>query len=262
MLLKAKKSLGQNFLIDKNIVKEIVGLGNIDSKSQVIEIGSGTGNLTREILSKNPKELVLIEKDRMLFDKLKSIFSDKAKIINSDFLKLKDHINLNNSIIFGNLPYNVSTQILTKLISLYQNNNKFLKLILMFQKEVADRIVAKPNTINYGRLSIISQWKLDIEKFKDVNSYCFRPIPKVKSTILVFKPKNNFFKIKKVKNLEHVTNIFFSLRRKMIKKPLGILFNNYSLVSDKLNLNINDRPQKLSPLKFYEICKEYEKLID
>ena len=101
--------------------------------------------------------------------------------------------------------------------------------------------------------------KLDIEKLKDINENCFRPVPKVKSTILIFKPKKNFFKIKHAKNLEHVTNIFFSLRRKMIKKPLSILFNNYDLVSKKLNLNINDRPQKLSPLKFYEICREYER---
>ena len=132
----------------------------------------------------------------------------------------------------------------------------------MFQKEVADRIIAKPNTNNYGRLSIISQWKLDIEKLKDINENCFRPKPKVKSTILIFKPKNNFFKIKNSKNLEHVTNIFFSLRRKMIKKPLSILFGDYDLVSKKLNLNINDRPQKLSPLKFYEICREYERSIN
>ena len=259
MLVRAKKSLGQNFLIDENILKEIVNLGNIDSESQVIEIGPGTGNLTKEIVKKNPKHLILIEKDRFLIDKLNSLFSDKAKIINSDFLELKNQINFNNTIIFGNLPYNVSTQILTKLINLNNTNNKFLKLILMFQKEVADRIIAKPDTNNYGRLSIISQWKLDIEKLKDINENCFRPKPKVKSTILIFKPKNNFFKIKHAKNLEHVTNIFFSLRRKMIKKPLSILFNNYDLVSKKLNLNINDRPQKLSPLKFYEICREYER---
>ena len=259
MLVRAKKSLGQNFLIDENILKEIVNLGNIDSESQVIEIGPGTGNLTKEIVKKNPKHLILIEKDRFLIDKLNSLFSDKAKIINSDFLELKNQINFNNTIIFGNLPYNVSTQILTKLINLNNTNNKFLKLILMFQKEVADRIIAKPDTNNYGRLSIISQWKLDIEKLKDINENCFRPKPKVKSTILIFKPKNNFFKIKNSKNLEHVTNIFFSLRRKMIKKPLSILFGNYDLVSKKLNLNINDRPQKLSPLKFYEICREYER---
>lgn len=262
MLFKAKKSLGQNFLIDENILKEIVHLGNIDNKSDVIEIGSGTGNLTKEIIKKNPRKLILIEKDRLLSKKLKSLFDSKAIIINSDFLKLKNHVDFNNTIILGNLPYNVSTQILTKLINLYNNNNKFLKLILMFQKEVADRIIAKPNTNNYGRLSIISQWKLNIEKFKDINENSFRPIPKVKSTILIFKPKNNFFKIRKAKNLEHVTNIFFSLRRKMIKKPLGILFNNYNLVSNKLNLNINDRPQRLSPIKFYEICREYEKLIN
>ena len=262
MLVRAKKSLGQNFLIDENILKEIVNLGNIDSESQVIEIGPGTGNLTKEIVKKNPKHLILIEKDRFLIDKLNSLFSDKAKIINSDFLELKNQINFNNTIIFGNLPYNVSTQILTKLINLNKTNNNFLKLILMFQKEVADRIIAKPNTNNYGRLSIISQWKLDIEKLKDINENCFRPKPKVKSTILIFKPKNNFFKIKNSKNLEHVTNIFFSLRRKMIKKPLSILFGDYDLVSKKLNLNINDRPQKLSPLKFYEICREYERSIN
>ena len=262
MLFKAKKSLGQNFLIDENILREIVNVGNIETNSQVIEIGSGTGNLTKEIVKKNPKRLVLIEKDRLLIDNLNSLFSDKARIINSDFLKLNNQLDFKNAIIFGNLPYNISTQILTKLINLNNANNKFLRLVLMFQKEVADRIIAKPNTNNYGRLSIISQWKLDIEKLKDINENCFRPVPKVKSTILIFKPKNNFFKIKNPKNLEHVTNIFFSLRRKMIKKPLAILFDNYNLVSKKLNLNINDRPQKLSPLKFYEICREYERLID
>ena len=107
MLVRAKKSLGQNFLIDENILKEIVNLGNIDSKSQVIEIGPGTGNLTKEIVKKNPKDLILIEKDRFLIDKLNSLFSDKAKIINSDFLELKNHINFNNTIIFGNLLFSV-----------------------------------------------------------------------------------------------------------------------------------------------------------
>ena len=131
-------------------------------------------------------------------------------------------------------------------------------MILMFQKEVADRIVAKYDTKNYGRISIISQWKFKIKKLKNISSNSFYPAPKVDSSLLLFELKNETFKWDKIKNLEHVTNIFFNLRRKMIKKPLQILFNNPEFIAQKLNLNLSDRPQKINPEVFYKICKEYE----
>ncbi len=130
----------------------------------------------------------------------------------------------------------------------------------MFQKEVADRIIAEVNSKKYGRLAILSSWKLKIEKIMDISPKSFYPIPKVKSTLLLIKPKKEYFNLNNPKNLEYITNIFFSQRRKMIKKPLNIIFKNVSEISKKLDININDRPQNLSSLKYFEICKEMENL--
>ena len=129
----------------------------------------------------------------------------------------------------------------------------------MFQKEVADRILAECNTKNYGRLSIISSWKMDVEKIIDINPNCFFPVPKVKSSLLIFMPKNNYYELGNSKNLEHVTNIFFNQRRKMIKKPLKLLFKNYEKIAEELSLDLNSRPQNLSNLTYYKICSHYEK---
>ena len=131
----------------------------------------------------------------------------------------------------------------------------------MFQKEVADRIIAETNTKNYGRLSILSNWKMKINKIIDIEPGSFKPVPKVKSTLLVFTPKKNYYNLKDTKNLEHVTNIFFSQRRKMIKKPLKFLFKNYEEISNKLNLDLTLRPQNLNNLTYYKICKIYETLV-
>ena len=128
----------------------------------------------------------------------------------------------------------------------------------MFQKEVADRIIAKTNTKNYGRLSILSNWRMKIDKIFDIEPESFNPAPKVRSTLLVLVPKNKFYNFKDPKNLEHVTNIFFSQRRKMIKKPLKILFKNYEEISKKLNLDLNLRPQNLDHITYYKICELYE----
>lgn len=130
----------------------------------------------------------------------------------------------------------------------------------MFQKEVAERIIAKTNSKNYGRLAVLSSWKLRTEKVTDVSPNSFYPVPKVKSTILLIEPKSECFNLKNSKNLEHITNIFFNQRRKMIKKPLNIIFKNANEISKKLNINISDRPQNLSSLKYFEICREYENL--
>ena len=128
----------------------------------------------------------------------------------------------------------------------------------MFQKEVADRIIAKTNTKDYGRLSIISNWRLDVNKEFDVNANSFFPIPKIKSSLLSFSPKKKFVIFKNPKNLEKITKIFFNQRRKMIKNPLNQIFKNPNLIANKLNLNINLRPQNLSPLQYFEITKEFE----
>ena len=256
-----KKSLGQNFLTDKNIVNIIINTGNIKKNDIVLEVGSGTGNLTEKILSKNPKKLFAVEKDKSLAKKLHEKFREKIILINDDILKIDEKkYSKDPMVVFGNLPYNISTQILIKWIRYNNLNNTFKKFILMFQKEVAERIIAETNSKNYGRLAVLSSWKLNIEKITDVSPNSFYPIPKVKSTILLIEPKSEYFNLKNPKNLEHITNIFFNQRRKMIKKPLNIIFKNVNEISKKLNININDRPQNLSSLKYFEICREYENL--
>ena len=127
--------------------------------------------------------------------------------------------------VYGNLPYNISTEILCKwILNIKDENFWFDYLILMFQKEVADRIISVYNSKNYGRLTILSNWKLDIKKICDIKPTSFYPKPKIDSTILVFKPKKQFFKLKDPKNLEKITRTFFMHRRKMIKKPFNQLF--------------------------------------
>tara|TARA_Y100000590_G_scaffold296944_1_gene334586 strand:- start:664 stop:1458 length:795 start_codon:yes stop_codon:yes gene_type:complete len=261
-IIKPKKSLGQNFLTDENILNILSNVININEKDTILEVGPGTGNLTEKILSKKPKKLFVVEKDKNLVVKLKERFNDSVVIINDDILKVDEKkISSEPLIVFGNLPYNISTEIFIKWIR-YKNLNKiFKKFILMFQKEVAERIIATENSKNYGRLTILSSWRMNIKKITNVSPNSFYPIPKVESAILLVEPKTEFFNFKNLRNLEHITNIFFNQRRKMIKKPLSLLFKNIDEISRKLNININDRPENLSPTKYIEICKEYEKLI-
>ena len=261
MEIKPKKSLGQNFLSDKNIIKSIVDIGNIKNNNVIIEIGPGTGNLTEFILKKKPKKFFVIEKDSNLVKLLYERFNNKLNIINEDVLKFKlNIISKEKFIIYGNLPYNISTQILTKWIKDREKFESCKKLILMFQKEVANRIIAKTNSKNYGRLSIISNWRLDVKKEFDISSNSFFPKPKVDSTLLSFIPKRKYYNINNPENLEKITKIFFNQRRKMIKNPLKQIFKNPDIVVEKLNLDVNLRPQNLSPLNYFEITKEYEDL--
>ena len=256
----AKKSLGQNFLIDKNIIKKIVNL--IDIKNQnIVEIGPGTGALTNEIIRKNPKSLILIEKDNGLSEKLKYKYLNKKKIqiINADILRFDfNKIKKKNLIIFGNLPYNISSQILVKFIRFKNWPPVYKDIIFMFQKELGDKITANFPSNNYGRLSILTNYRLyNLNKFI-ISRNCFFPKPKVNSIIIHFKPKTKLnIKIKKIENLEKVTNLLFATKRKMIKKNLQKLLNKKKIDAVP-NLNLNLRPENLSPDTYYKITKLYE----
>ena len=261
-MIKSKKSLGQNFLIDKNIIKKITNI--IDIKDKVLlEVGPGTGNLTNYLIEKKPRKLYVIEKDQELIPFLKKEFKNNVIIINDDILNFDENLlSEEKVIVFGNLPYNISTEILCKWI-LNLNDEKiwFSNLILMFQKEVADRIISEKNSSKYGRLSIIANWKLNIKKVFDIKPSCFTPKPKVDSTLLFFSPKKNFLKLKNPYNLEKITRVFFNHRRKMIKKPFNLLFSGNKKVLSKLNIKLNLRPQNLDFETYYKLTYEYEKLI-
>ena len=260
MIIKAKKSLGQNFLFDKNILNIIINCADIKDKN-ILEIGPGTGNLTIEILKKKPKKFFLIEKDKDLLLLLKEKYSEKITYINDDVLNINENVLSEEKLtVFGNLPYNISTEILTKWILNLNSKIWFDKLVLMFQKEVADRIKSKFNTSSYGRLSIICNWRLNIKKIIDIKPNSFWPKPKVDSSLLVFTPKKKFFKLETPKTIEYVTRIFFNQKRKKIKKPFNQLFENADQIAKKLNINLDLRPQNLDYQDYYSITKELEKL--
>ena len=246
-MIKAKKSLGQNFLTDKNVLKKITNVTSIQDRI-ILEVGPGTGNLTSFILEKKPKKLYVIEKDNKLVSSLNERFDNQLITINDDILKIDETLLFKDTVtVFGNLPYNISTEILSKWIINLKDKFWFNCLVLMFQKEVADRIIANFNTSNYGRLSILSSWKLNIKKICDIKPESFVPKPKIDSTLLIFSPKNDYIKIKNAKSLETITRTFFNQRRKMIKKPFNQLFNGDQKILKKLKLDLNLRPQNLDP---------------
>ena len=260
-MIRAKKSLSQNFLIDKNILKKIVSIIEIKDKC-ILEIGPGTGNLTSYILKDCPKKFFVVEKDKKLAIFLKKKFEDKIIIINDDILKINEkELYKDRFIVFGNLPYNISTEILAKwILNLDDKNFWFDSLILMFQKEVADRIISKFNSSKYGRLSILTNWKLSVDKICDIKSSSFFPKPKVDSSLLIFKPKKNFHQFKNPKNLEKITRVFFNQRRKKLKTPFNILFKDNIEIQKSLNIDLNLRPHNLSQEIYYKLTEEYEKL--
>ena len=255
-----KKSLGQNFLIEKNIIKKIVISINLKNKN-ILEIGPGKGALTDEIIKKNPKTLFLIEKDFELVKYLnkKYISNKNVKIINSDILKINLKKFLKKEVsILGNLPYNISSQIFIKILKDEQINKNKKNLVLMFQKELGEKIIAKYPSKNYGRLSIIANFKLRVlDKFL-VSNNCFFPKPKITSIVIHFKTyKNKKFYIKNMSNLEKITNVLFSNKRKMINKSIKKILNEYDL--KKLpELKLNLRAENIEPNIFYKITEIYE----
>tara|TARA_X000000950_G_scaffold287509_1_gene400066 strand:- start:902 stop:1690 length:789 start_codon:yes stop_codon:yes gene_type:complete len=255
-----KKSLGQHFLTDDNILRKIVNLTQVSDKN-IIEIGPGEGALTDEILRRKPKQLTLIEKDFKLISKLKIKYLNNKliRIHHYDILKFDIEKNIKkDTIIFGNLPYNISSQILVKFLRFKKWPPKFNSLIFMFQKELGEKIIGKYLSKDFGRLSVLVNYRLNILNKFLVSPNCFFPKPKVKSMIIHFNPKNNkLYKIKDIINLETVTNSLFSNKRKMINKNLKKLISNQK-IKKIFNLNTNLRPTEISPEVYYKITELYE----
>ena len=219
-MIRAKKSLGQNFLIDKSILEKIVNVVDLQNKT-ILEVGPGTGNLTSFILNKNPKKMFVIEKDNELVSDLRNKFNDKLIIINDDVLKIDETKLFNDKVIvFGNLPYNISSQILVKFLKFKNWPPKFSNLIFMFQRELGNKVIGKYLSADYGRLSILSNLRLSLKNKFLVSPNCFFPKPKVTSMVLHLLPKKEKYIIKNINNLEKVTNILFSNKRKMINKNI------------------------------------------
>ena len=219
-MLIPKKSLGQNFLIDRNICKKIINLSNIKYEN-IIEIGPGTGQLTTEIIKDNPKKLVLIEKDENLINLLKIKYQSYKNIefINCDALSY-DYSKISNAIIFSNLPYNISTKIIFKLLLNFKNINH---MIFMIQKEVAEKLdYKKTKKINKNNFFIFNS--CFYKNVFNISNNVFYPKPKIQSSVISLKPKN--LDNLDLKKLKIFTDKIFKNKRKKLKNNITFDFEN------------------------------------
>jgi len=237
------KKLDQNFILDKNILDKIVKLSGAIEGENVLEIGSGVGSLSQRILLSNPKTFTIIEKDPKCVEAVKSWLDvdihekDALMIDYLEFLQKKQPIK-----IIANLPYNVSTVILIKFCYV---SHLIKDMTLMFQKEVAERIVAKPSTKTFGKLSVMVQTCFDCKIVQIFPPSIFIPQPKVDSALVFFKPKQNM-KVD-LKKLSDLTNMLFSKRRKILKHSLSEEF----LISQ--GINPQNRVENLTVGDFYKL---------
>jgi 16S rRNA (adenine1518-N6/adenine1519-N6)-dimethyltransferase len=208
----ASKSLGQNFLMNEEVCKKIAISGEIQNEDEIFEVGPGLGSLTRFLISANPKALNLIEKDERFLSILKAEYEGNFQVFHEDALKF-DFTKYANFKVIANLPYNIGTELLTRWICL----SKPKIMILMLQKEVVERIIAKPRSKDYGRLSVISQSFYQCEKLFDVSKGSFHPMPNVTSSVVKMVLKNVNYDAKK---LGSITEKLFSNRRKILKNNL------------------------------------------
>ena len=249
----AKKSLGQNFITDENFLKKLSSLIITDSDSLIIEIGPGKGALTKELIKKKIKKISVIEKDDRLIDDLK-IFSKEfknLKVVHQDALKIDfNKFIKKNSIIVGNLPFNISSNLLMNWILLDRWPPLYEKMYLMFQKEVGERILAAHGSKQYGRLSVISQSRCKIKKLIVAKSKIFNPQPKVDGIVLEFTPHIENLDMN-IKNLEILVRNAFSQRRKKIKTTLS----PYIHYLEKLSINTNLRPENLTVAEYCKLAK-------
>lgn len=252
--LNAQKKFGQNFILDLNLTRKIArSAGNL-SDSTIIEIGPGPGGLTRALFLEGANRVVAIEKDPRCFavlEGLKEIAGDQFQLIEGDALKI-DYAALTkgSTKIIANLPYNVSTPLL---IHWLKHMDLFDSLTLLFQKEVAERIVAKPKTEFYGRLSVIAQLCSTPEIVFDIPPQAFVPAPKVTSTLVHFKKAETKLSLEWIQKLEYVTQLAFAQRRKMLRVSLKALMPSISSFLEHLGINPEHRAEDLSPQDFVKI---------
>lgn len=248
---KATKKFGQNFLFDANINRKIVAFGGDLTDKVVMEVGPGPGGITLEILKQPIKKLFVVEVDRRwaeVWRELSELFKGKLEVIEEDALKFNEE-EISPQIIISNLPYNISTVLLTKWL---ENFERYEKLVLMFQKEVADRLYAKPCTKSYGKLSVLTQWKSKVEKVFDLEPGCFTPPPKVKSTIVKFSPKKT---TENYKFFSSVLNDAFLHRRKLLTKILQKYSENIEKILQDLGYSRLVRAEEVSVENFQKLVR-------
>ena len=253
---RTTKKFGQNFLFDVNVNRKIVSSAGDLTDKVVMEVGPGPGGITLEILKQPIKKLFIVEVDSRwaeVWRKLSELFEGKLEVIEKDALKFSEE-EISPQVIISNLPYNISTVLLTKWL---ENFERYEKLVLMFQKEVADRLYAKPCTKSYGKLSVLTQWKSKVEKVFDLEPGCFTPPPKVRSTVVKFTPKKT---TEDYKLFSSVLNDAFLHRRKLLTKTLRKYSENIEEILQNLGYSRLVRAEEISVENFQKLVRTLEML--
>ncbi len=249
-----KKSLGQNFIHDQEFLRKLNAKIISDHQTVIYEVGPGKGALTDHLIQKNYHTINLIEKDEILckYLKVKYKSNKQIKIINEDALNFQfnkiDH--QKDIVIVGNLPFNISSQLLINWLSEEVWPPFYNRMYLMFQKELANRIIATKDSKNYGKLSVLTQIRCDVEKLLIAPSTIFRPKPKIDGIVLGFCPNNNYPDID-FKKLKSILSDCFNQRRKKISNTLSLYSSKFSDWNVKKDL----RPENLDINDFYKLSK-------
>ena len=255
--LAAKKSLGQNFLFDLNLTARIARAAGAESGGVFYEVGPGPGGLTRALLAEGADKVIAVERDGRCLPALEQIaqaWPGKLEVVSADALELDEAAILPRGVrIAANLPYNVGTAILIKWLTIESWPPIWASLTLMFQKEVAQRITAQPDTEHYGRLSVLTQWRCTTKILFDVNRGAFVPPPSVTSSIVRLEPRPEPLAPARLNDLEKITAAAFGQRRKMLRqslKPLG-----GEVLLEKAGVDPTARPEDLTIAQFAALAR-------
>jgi 16S rRNA (adenine1518-N6/adenine1519-N6)-dimethyltransferase len=256
--LSAKKSLGQNFLLDLNLTGRIARAAGPLEDVTVVEVGPGPGGLTRALLANGAKRVIAIERDERCIEMLKEIAEaapGRLTIVAGDALTvdLRPHLDGGTARIVANLPYNIATALLINWITADTWPSWFDRLTLMFQREVAERIVAAPGSKTYGRLSVLAQWRTDAKILFDVNPSAFVPPPKVTSSVVQLVPKAAPLACDR-RTLERVTGAAFGQRRKMLRQSLKSLGADPLALLAKANIEPTQRAEEIPVAGFVALA--------
>jgi len=261
--LVAKKSLGQNFLLDLNLTSKIARLAGDLSKCDVLEVGPGPGGLTRGLLAEGARKVLAVEKDSRAIaalDEISAIYPGRLEVLNADALEIDPLERLTPPVrIIANLPYNIGTELLVRWLTPPSWPPYWSSLTLMFQREVAERIVAQPGSKKYGRLAILSQWRTRANIVMELPPEAFTPPPKIHSAVVHFEalPKARFEADPKV--LERIVAAGFNQRRKMLRASLKAAAPE---IEDRLNaagIKPTDRAEQISVEGWCALAREVAK---
>jgi len=258
--LSARKGLGQHFLLDGNLTARIARAAAPLDRSEVIEIGPGPGGLTRALLMDGAKHVTAIERDARAvaaLNELVAAFPDRLTVVLGDALET-DPVALTSPPrkIVANLPYNIATALL---LSWLPNIAAYESLILMFQKEVALRLVAAPGSEHYGRLSVITQWSADAALLFDIGPKAFTPPPKVTSTLVRLTPRTAPPEACRRENLERVTAAAFGQRRKMLRQSLKTLGVDAGALLAEAGIDPTERAENLTVAQFAALARAFNR---